>query len=242
MSNVLILCYHALSESWESQLAVTPRELERQLNTLERRGFHGATFSDAVLDTPTTKTAVISFDDAYRSVLRLAAPILERHGFPGTVFAPTSFIGQEAPMRWPGIDQWAEGPHAHELVPMSWDELQHLAESGWEVGSHTRTHPRLHELNDDVLAAELEGSRQDCEERLGRPCRSLAYPYADHDARVAGWARRAGYEAACGVRPVGPSSHPHRRARIGVYRREGAWRFSLKTSAPLRWARRIRER
>ena len=39
--------------------------------------------------------------------------------------------------------QWLDSPHAGELTPMSWDELGELSELGWELGSHTRTHPRL---------------------------------------------------------------------------------------------------
>ena len=194
--DVLVLCYHAVSESWTSGLAVTPQQLSDQLELLLERGYRGATFYEAVHDPPHPKTLAVTFDDSYRSVRELGQPVLERLGLPGTVFVPTAYVGSEQPMSWPGIERWVGGEHQHELVPMSWPELEALAQRGWEIGSHTRTHPRLTELDDIALAQELEGSRSDCETTLGLPCRSLAYPFGDEDERVIAAAGRAGYLAA----------------------------------------------
>ena len=35
---------------------------------------------------------------------------------------------------------------------MSWAELRTLADAGWEIGSHTVTHPHLTQLDDATLA------------------------------------------------------------------------------------------
>ena len=118
---------------------------------------------------PAPRTVAITFDDAYRSVIELAFPILSRAGFTATVFAPTSFVGTEEPMAWPGIDHWRDTEHAAELTPMSWEELGRLAEAGWEVGSHTRSHPRLPEIDDAALDVELRSSREEVARHLG-PC------------------------------------------------------------------------
>lgn len=97
-----------------------------------------------MLEPPAKKTLAITFDDCFCSVLEIAFPILERMDLPGTVFVPTAFAGRPRPMSWGGnIDCWLGGPHEHELLPMSWEELGALARSGWEIGSHTRSHPRL---------------------------------------------------------------------------------------------------
>ena len=200
MGDILVLCYHAVSERWPSRLAVTPTELERQLELLLRRGYRGVTFKEAVVASPAAeKILAVTYDDAYRSVAELAAPILSRLGLPATVFVPTAFPGADAPLAWPGVRCWLGGPYETELTPMSWAELATLAAAGWEIGSHTRTHPRLTHLNDDALAEELEGSRRDCEAALGMPCKSLAYPYGDigdFDQRVVAAAGEAGYAAA----------------------------------------------
>lgn len=234
MSDRLVLCYHAVSESWPADLSVTPGALEEQLATLARRGYRGASFTDLVLAAPRGKVAAITFDDAYRSVLELAAPILARHGFVGSVFVPTAHVGSDAPMSWPGIEQWLGGEHEHELIPLDWRELRELADGGWEVGSHTRSHPYLTKLSDGKLAAELEGSRRDCEAAMEAPCRSLAYPYGDHDGRVAEAAAAAGYETACTLPPRPHEPSPLRWPRVGVYQRDDRRRFALKTLDSLR--------
>ena len=198
MADVLVLCYHAVSERWPAPLSVTPEALEEQLELLIRRGYRGATFESVVSERPAERTVVVTFDDAFASVGELAAPILRRLGLPGSVYVVTDHPRwSEQPMSWDGIDQWLGTEHEHELRPLSWDRIGELAEAGWEVGSHTGSHPHLSRVRDEAeLARELEGSRATLEDRLGRPCRTLAYPYGDHDERVVAATRRAGYTAA----------------------------------------------
>jgi len=240
MSGPLILCYHAVSAEWPAALSITPRRLRAQVELLLRRGYRPLTFSEAVAAPAGRRTLAITFDDAYRSVRTLAGPILAELGAPATVFAPTSFIGSEEPMHWPGIEHWHETSHRSELIPMSWTELAELAENGWEIGSHTHTHPRLTQLPDARIAEELSSSRERCEEALGLPCRSLAYPYGDHDARVVRAAGEAGYLAAATL-PVRLYEHePLRWPRVGIYHEDGPWRFRLKSSRALRSLRRSR--
>ena len=76
MPDVLVLCYHAVSESWAAPLSVTPRGFERQLRLLSDRGYRGETFTEAVLAPEGAKTMAVTFDDAYRSVFEVGLPIL----------------------------------------------------------------------------------------------------------------------------------------------------------------------
>jgi peptidoglycan/xylan/chitin deacetylase (PgdA/CDA1 family) len=231
MAEVLILCYHAVSERFPASLSVSPTALRDQLRTLVQRGYRGATFSGALGRPPEGRTLVVTFDDAYRSVVRLGFPILDELGLPATVFAPTAYIGTGRPMRWDGIDRWHHTAHEAELVPCSWPELEMLVDAGWEVGSHTRTHPRLPELTDAELATELRGSRRDCEQRLGVPCRSIAYPYGAVDRRVAEAVADAGYSFAAELPgSFRTPSESLRWPRVGLYHRDAPWRFRLKTA------------
>lgn len=235
----IVLCYHAVSPTWQCSLAVTPERLERQLASLVRRGWVGTTFSQMALEAPGPRTLAVTFDDAFASVIELAFPILRELGLPATVFAPTEFMASRQRLSWPGIDHWADTPDGRELTSMDWDDLGTLAESGWEVGSHTRTHPHLSQLDDERLADELAGSRADCGDRLGRECTSIAYPYGDVNQRVAGRARELGYRAGGALGRSLRRSDPHREPRIGIYNIDTAWRFRLKMAAP---SRRMRER
>jgi len=233
--DVLVLCYHGVSERWPARLSVTPARLDEQIRLLLARGYRGATFSEAITAPPARRTFAITFDDAYRSVHAEALPVMSALGVPGTVFVPTALVGTEAPMSWPGIDEWLGGPYESELVGMSWDEIATLADTGWEVGSHTRSHPRLTELGDEQLAAELEGSRADFEQRLGRPCGSLAYPYGNVDERVEAAAAAAGYATAAGL-PFQRHEPPERLRwpREGIFIYDDLRKFRRKVSPTLR--------
>ncbi|MEA2361939.1 MAG: hypothetical protein QOD71_1084 [Thermoleophilaceae bacterium] len=234
MPDVLVLCYHAVSPRFPAALSVTPEAFERQLHLLSRAGYRGATFEEAVR-ARSGRTVAITFDDAYLSVLELAKPLLDEAGFPATVYAPTAYLDTpERPLAWGGIEQWLGGEHEQELLPMSWDQLGGLAEAGWEIGSHTRTHPHLTTLDDETLLEELLRSREEVERRLGRPCPTLAYPYGDHDERVVEAAGAAGYSAA-GTLPA--RLHGERALawpRVGIYHGDDERRFRMKASRTMR--------
>jgi peptidoglycan/xylan/chitin deacetylase (PgdA/CDA1 family) len=231
--DVLVLCYHAVSDTWPADLALSAAQLGRQLEYLTGRGYRGSTFSDAVAAPPHPRTLVVTFDDAYSSTLTRAKPVLDRLGLPGTVFVPTAFPGTRAPLTWPGIDQWLGGPHEAELEPLGWPELASLRDAGWEVGSHTVSHPHLTQLDDDALARELAESRAACTEHLG-PCRSIAYPYGDVDQRVVSATRAVGYEAAAALPAHLHRVSPLRWPRVGAYSIDTPRRFRIKVSPLLR--------
>ncbi len=235
MSDVLVLCYHAISPDWPAALSTTPERFEQQLEMFVRRGYTGATFEQALTAPPARRTLAVTFDDAFRSVLDLALPIMRRLGLPGSIYVPTDHPGTPGPMAWEGTDRWVGGPHERELRCLGWDELCGLADEGWEVGSHTRSHPHLTRLDDDGLTDELEGSRSLCEQHLGRECTSLAYPYGDVDRRVIEATQRAGYRVAAAL-PEGRFSPGEMLdwPRVGVYHGDDLRRLRLKASVPLR--------
>jgi peptidoglycan/xylan/chitin deacetylase (PgdA/CDA1 family) len=248
MNDLLILCYHAVSEDWPTEFAVSPQQLRSQVRFLTRRGYRPATLSDALERPRPGKILVVTFDDAYASVLERAFPVLEGLGAPATVFVPTAYVAGEEALEWASMEQWADTPFADELRSMSWSDLRSLGEAGWEIGSHTSTHPNLTALGDAELDEELSSSRATCEEEVQRPCKTLAYPFGAHDRRVMDRARAAGYEAAVIldnhlaippgslVRP-GEGVEAFGLLREGVYRRDGWPRMLAKTSPLARRAR-----
>jgi len=229
MSDILVLGYHGISENWSSPLVVRPDCFERQLELVRGRGYQAVTFERAMTDPPPGPCVAITFDDAYRSVFELALPIMRRLEMPGTVYVPTDYAGSERAMRWAGIAQMVGTVDESELTPMSWDELGQLDDAGWEIGSHTCSHPHLTRIDRGCLVEELERSRTRCEQELGRPCRTVAYPYGDVDHRVIEATRNAGYCAGASivpvpVRPFSVFSWP----RTGVYRNDDERRFLFK--------------
>jgi peptidoglycan/xylan/chitin deacetylase (PgdA/CDA1 family) len=234
VTDVLVLCYHAVSPTWEADLSLAPEEFEHQVDYLLDRGWHPMTFADAVLGAPARRKLAITFDDAFASVKTYAAPVLASRGAPATVFVPTAFPSTGRALAWPGTEQWQATAHAGELSPMGWSDLDELAQAGWEIGSHTRTHPRLTQLADAELERELADSKEECTRQLGRTCDTIAYPYGDVDRRVADAARRVGYRAGAALSSRLERLGPHRHPRVGIYHGDVAWRFRLKASRPMR--------
>jgi peptidoglycan/xylan/chitin deacetylase (PgdA/CDA1 family) len=240
--DTLVLCYHALSPTWTADLSATPEAFERQLHWLKRRGYEAVTFGDAALTTSSRRRVAITFDDGFASVARIARPILEAAGMRATLFAVTSFAERGTPLAWPGIEQWQGGEDEPELASLDWDALRELRDSGWEVASHTVTHPHLTTLGDAELAWELAGSREACTEALGETCRTLCYPYGDVDDRVISAAGAAGYEAAAALPPPWYPPAPLNVPRVGVWHGEDLRRFAVKSSRGVRGARSLARR
>lgn len=85
MADVLVPCYHAVSERWPAALSVTPAALDRQLGELVARGYRGARFADALGEPPHARTVVVSFSGLDR--------LMARHELIGAVHAPVSIRG-----------------------------------------------------------------------------------------------------------------------------------------------------
>ena len=238
MNDTLVLCYHALSDRWPADLSVVPSAFSDQLERLKDAGYRGVTFTEAVQRQARGLEVAITFDDAFASVTAFALPVLQSLGWPATIYAVTDFAATGRPLHWDGIDHWADGPHAAELECLDWDGLRALRDAGWEIGSHTVSHPHLTRVADErELDRQLADSRQSVEAALGEPCLSVAYPYGDVDARVVEAAARAGYSSGAALPArwgeIGSLEWP----RVGVYHGDDLRRFGIKTS---RRTRRLR--
>ena len=210
----IVLCYHGVGDRAAGAF-VHPHDLDWQLGWLVGRGYRPATFADAVLAPPRGRVLAVSFDDGHISVLDEALPILARHGLVGSVFPRLDELGR---------------PES-----LSLSDLELMVSAGWEVGSHTLTHPLgLTTLTDGELRRELSESKREWERLLGIPCRSIAYPRGDTDDRVIAAAAAAGYEAGAGVFGVSITRGPLAWPRVGVDGSEGSLLFRLRVSRSFR--------
>lgn len=98
----LIVLYHHVADvaadPWE--LAVSPRHFEQQIAVLSQ-AFEIVPLSEIRSGRTSRKPlAAITFDDGYRDVATVAAPILERFDCPATVFLTTGAIGAKREFWW----------------------------------------------------------------------------------------------------------------------------------------------
>ena len=201
----VVLAYHAIEDVDDAVIGdwcVAPEHFERQIDALTDAGFTFVSLGDllAALDgVPLpARAALLTFDDAYASLLTAAAPVLEARGIPAVVLVVSDQVG--------GWNEWDARRGAAKLPLLSAAELGELADRGWAIGAHSRTHAHLTQADDATLARELEQPLRDLR-ALGLPVEPvLAYPHGEHDARVRAATRRAGYTAAFaleGRRPAG---------------------------------------
>lgn len=232
MRRPLILAYHAVSSSWPSELAVPETVVAVQLATLHRRGYVGLTFAESerrrLEGSLPPRAVVVTFDDAFASTLR-AKHLLDSIGYPATVFVPTDFVDSGQPLTFAEKDLLLRERFAEELRPLAWSDLEALAGSGWEIGSHTVSHRSLVKLDEEGVECELERSRAAIVRRLGR-CDTVAYPYGLADERVASVAERVGYLAGCTLTASHVVDSRYLRARVGLYPTDTGLRLLAKLS------------
>jgi peptidoglycan/xylan/chitin deacetylase (PgdA/CDA1 family) len=98
---------------------------------------------------------------------------------------------------------WAQADRSPRAThrALSPDELRELAQGGFiEIGCHTVTHPKLASLTASLQRDEINQSKSNLEEILGRRIKSFAYPYGrpcDYTAETVAVVKEAGFDSAC---------------------------------------------
>jgi peptidoglycan/xylan/chitin deacetylase (PgdA/CDA1 family) len=182
-----ILMYHVISKApagvANAELWVDEDVFADELRALRAAGYTGITLQQAwdgwTRGGPLPRRpVVISFDDGYLSHYTHAKPVLRKLGWPGVLYLELKSIG-------PG------GLTEH--------QIRSLMRAGWEIDSHTLTHPDLTTLDDAALRHELRDSRREIQKRFGVPADFFAYPAGRYDPRVEAATKAAGYTAAVTV-------------------------------------------
>ncbi|MDM7930522.1 polysaccharide deacetylase family protein [Tabrizicola sp.] len=112
----------------------------------------------------------ITFDDASRSQRDLGLRAAQDYGLVGTLFVATSFAEEATSEE----DGWY----------MGWSEIRKFRDAGWEIGSHSHTHPHLTQLTDSQVVAEIDTAKAIITARTGTAPVSFAPPFGDFNERT----------------------------------------------------------
>lgn len=227
---VPILCYHRFSKGSEgrgstaSKMSVSAASFAAQLDWLERDGYHVISLAQLVgfmegRQPLPKRSVVITIDDGYESVQRLAVPLLRKHGFPATVFIYTDFIGA--------------------ADAMSWAQLQDLVASGLiDVQAHSKTHRNLIDRETgesderywQMLDTEVRAPREAIERRLPGQVVHYAFPYGDANQALLDMLTRQRYQLGLTVNPGGNGffAQPLMLRRTMIYGDQDLAAFKLK--------------
>ncbi len=163
------------------QLYLDPAKFARIVSWLRQRRFQAVTLERVISAwrgqaTLPERPVVLTFDDGYASVYRFAFPVLQR-------------------LQWPGVLN-LELAELHSPDGLRPAEVRALHSAGWEIASHTLTHPDLTHASAPQLRHELVGSRSLIARLFGVQASDFCYPAGRFDRRVERAVAAAGYRAA----------------------------------------------
>ena len=114
---------------------------------------------------------------------------MKKYGYTGVLYLPYDYIGTKG--------------------YLSVTEVKEMSAAGWEVGSHTLSHPiNFMTLDAPSLRAEIVDSRKKLEALLGLPILTFAYPFGDAPNDAVDYVHFAGYIAAMGATGFKPDQGP----------------------------------
>jgi peptidoglycan/xylan/chitin deacetylase (PgdA/CDA1 family) len=171
-------------------MRVDPDRFKAQVELLLDAGFDFVTVAELLEradgSSPPPGSAALSFDDGLLDNHSVVLPILSSYGIPATMYVTTGLIGKVYPWLAPGADARMMGEA----------ELRDLVAAGFEVGSHSVTHPDLALLDRDGCVREMVESRDELERITGQTPRTFAYPFCHYGQAAIEAAREAGFLAA----------------------------------------------
>ncbi len=187
---LVVLQYHHVSGVTPKATSISPQLFASHLAYLEEKNFKIMAMDELVNilqkgQSLPDGTAVITFDDGYRSVFDTAYPLLKKRKWPFTVF----------------INSKAHDEKNH--LFMSWKELKIMAKNGATIANHTDSHPHLirqqsyenFEQWQHRRKREIEFAQDRIDKEIGTSLKVFAYPFGEYDARLQSQLKEMGYLA-----------------------------------------------
>ncbi|MEX2474788.1 polysaccharide deacetylase family protein [Marinobacter sp.] len=176
-ADLVVLQYHHVSDSTPPATSTSVSLFEGQLGAIAGENLDVVALQtgaeealDGALDD--RKQVAITFDDAYDSVYQTAAPMLDRFGFPYTIFVNTDAVGNRG--------------------YMTWDQLRELNEhSNVTIANHSHEHGHLAKRSDESesdwearVDKSLDRAQALLKEELDIDVPMFAYPYGEFDSAL----------------------------------------------------------
>ncbi len=198
-AEVIVFGYHRFENKVRRpDTEITPEAFEAQMQELKDKGIAVIKMQDFLAwkrgeKTIPPKSAIITIDDGWKTTYEVAWPILKKFGYPFTLFIYTE-----------GIKGGKYGGGA----AMSWDQLAEMRDAGVDIEAHSATHQDLRKPYDKVtkrklnpeeynewLNAEVGGSKETLEQKLGIRVSAFAVPFGYYNERVKKATEDARFEA-----------------------------------------------
>ena len=157
----------------------------------------------------------LTFDDGYRTLHDVVAPLLSQYGYPATVYLNTGEIREHEHQP----SSTGQGHYPAEEF-MLWSEVEDLLRQQWTIGSHGLRHLDLTVQPETIITEQLIGSKREISTRLGQECRHFSYTWGRHNSQVRRLVAEAGYyrAVACQHAALAKTDDPLMLPRLDVRR------------------------
>jgi peptidoglycan/xylan/chitin deacetylase (PgdA/CDA1 family) len=120
------------------------------------------------------------------------------------------------------LERIAAAKYTLGVTCMDWEQLAQIAKQGVAVESHTVTHRKLAQLDEQTIRTELAESKRLLEQKLGNNVTAICYPAGSFNDTVAAMAPEAGYQAGFTTKPgfgsfALPEDERFRLRRLSMY-------------------------
>jgi len=179
---VPILAYHRVEPAKPNDTYTVPPEIfDQQMKCLHDAGYTTINLDKYAAARKNHETLhkkmVLIFDDGYVDNLTVAAPIMQKYGYTGSMYMAVKFEG------WTGY--------------FDWNNVHDLLKYGWEIGSHTYNHIPLTQLSHEEVKEDLAKSKEYIQGIYNPPGGiTLSYPTGATNKAVMQQVKEAGYIAA----------------------------------------------
>jgi len=177
-----VIAYHSISDdNIGSPLVVSTENFREHMKTLKDKGYTTLTMKQVeeyILNEESipAKSVLITFDDGYKDNYTNAFPILKEFNMNATIFViPTYLDGQ---------------------AYMTPDQVKEMSCYGIDIQSHTYTHKRLSDLSYEEQFKELELSKKQLSEMIGKEVTMCAYPEGRYNDDTLKAMEKVGYKCA----------------------------------------------
>ncbi|HLT14268.1 MAG TPA: polysaccharide deacetylase family protein [Marinobacter sp.] len=176
-ADLVVLQYHHVDDSTPAATSTSRSLFEAQLQMIVDLGLDvvplGSGTQQALAgENSSSNQIAISFDDAYESVYRFAAPVLAQHNMPYTVFVNTDAVGARGYMSWQQLKELANNPQV--TIANHSSDHAHLAR---KPGEDEQVWSKRVDRSLDQAQAALK-------KRMGTNEPLFAYPYGEYDEAV----------------------------------------------------------
>ena len=220
----MILAYHRINPWYENDaLTVRPPEFERQLKYVQRKGYKFVSLDEHLslkTENSRLKVCCVTFDDGFADNLWFAAPVLEKHKIPATIFITAMFMGIKQVL--------PRYKDAEKDRFLTWEEIKKMLDSGISFGSHTLSHPHLTQIDDSVLWNEIVKSKEVIKEKTGKNVEWFCYPFGDVNENIASLVKKAGYSGAVLTYKKNVPETLFTLRRVGIYGQNNFFIYRIK--------------